>query len=40
MPGPMSGGTWVRGMLTHPGTGITPFAKDLHAVPLSALWEW
>jgi len=31
---------WVRGILLHPGTGITPFAKDLHAVPLSALWEW
>lgn len=35
-----AGSKWVRGFLLHPGMGITPFAKDLHAVPLSALWEW
>jgi len=35
-----AGDKWVRGILLHPGLGITPFAKDIHAVPLSALWEW
>lgn len=35
-----AGDKWVRGILLHPGLGITPFAKDLHTVPLSALWEW
>lgn len=31
---------WVRGIVLHLGTGVTAFARDLHAVPLSALWEW
>jgi len=35
-----AGDKWVRGILLHPGLGITPFAKDIHAVPMSALWEW
>lgn len=35
-----AGDRWVRGILLHPGLGITPFAKDIHAVPLSSLWEW
>lgn len=35
-----AGDKWVRGILLHPGLGITPFAKDIHAVPLSAIWEW
>lgn len=35
-----AGDKWIRGILLHPGLGITPFAKDLHTVPLSALWEW
>jgi predicted AAA+ superfamily ATPase len=35
-----AGKNWVRGLVLHPGLGITPFAKDIHAVPLSALWEW
>ena len=35
-----AGKKWIRGLVLHPGTGITPFAKDLHAVPLNALWEW
>jgi RecB family endonuclease NucS len=34
-----AGDKWVRGILLHPGLGITPFAKDIHAVPVSALWE-
>lgn len=36
----VAGDKWLRGILLHPGLGITPFDKDLHAVPLSALWEW
>lgn len=35
-----AGDKWVRGILLHPGLGITPFAKDIHAIPMSALWEW
>ena len=35
-----AGDKWLRGILLHPGLGITPFAKDIHAVPVSALWEW
>jgi len=35
-----AGDKWMRGILLHPGLNITPFAKDIHAVPLSALWEW
>lgn len=35
-----AGDKWIRGILLHPGLGITPFAKDIHAVPMSALWEW
>lgn len=36
----VAGDKWLRGLLLHPGLGITPFDKDIHAVPLSALWEW
>jgi uncharacterized protein len=36
----IAGDKWVRGIVLHTGTGVTPFAKDLHAVPMSALWEW
>ncbi len=36
----IAGDKWVRGILLHPGLGITPFAKDIHAVPMSALWQW
>ncbi len=35
-----AGDRWVRGIVLHIGSGMTAFAKDLHAVPLSALWEW
>lgn len=35
-----AGDKWLRGILLHPGLGSTPFAKDIHAVPVSALWEW
>lgn len=35
-----AGTKWVRGIVLHTGTGITPFGRDLHAVPISALWEW
>lgn len=36
----VAGDKWLRGLLLHPGLGVTPFDKDIHAVPLSALWEW
>jgi uncharacterized protein len=35
-----AGDKWMRGIVLHPGTGVTPFAKDIHAVPVSALWTW
>src|SRR5690606_36456806 len=35
-----AGKNWVRGIVLHPGASVTPFGKDLHAVPLNALWEW
>ena len=35
-----AGDKWVRGIVLHIGAGVTPFAKDLHAIPISALWEW
>ena len=33
---PEKTGAWHRAAPDH----MTPFAKDLHAVPMSALWEW
>ena len=36
----VAGKKWVRGIVLHAGQRITPISKDLHAVPLSALWEW
>lgn len=36
----ISGSKWVRGIVLHSGPAITGFDKDLHAVPMSALWEW
>lgn len=36
----VAGDKWLRGLLVHPGLGVTPFDKDIHAVPISALWEW
>lgn len=35
-----AGDKWLRGLLLHPGLGVTPFAKDIHAAPISALWSW
>ncbi|MGB6047838.1 MAG: ATP-binding protein [Flavobacteriales bacterium] len=35
-----AGKNWARGIVLHSGPTLTPFAKDLHAVPMSALWEW
>lgn len=35
-----AGKYWVRGIVLHTGASVTPFSKDLHAVPLSAVWEW
>lgn len=36
----IAGDKWVRGIVLHSGPGTTGFGKDLHAVPMSALWEW
>ena len=36
----IAGSKWVRGIVLHSGPGITGFDKDLHAVPMSALWSW
>lgn len=35
-----AGKNWVRGIVLHAGAGVTPFGKDLHALPMSAMWEW
>lgn len=35
-----AGKKWVRGIVLHAGAGVTSFGKDLHAVPMDALWEW
>jgi hypothetical protein len=32
------GGKWVRGLLIYTGREVVPFGKDLHAVPVSALF--
>jgi predicted AAA+ superfamily ATPase len=29
---------WVRGVVLYTGTGIIPFASNLHGVPVSSLW--
>lgn len=36
----IAGDKWVRGIVLHTGAGVTPFARDMHAVPISALWQW
>lgn len=30
---------FVRGVVLHPGTRVVPFAENLHAVPMAALWR-
>lgn len=35
-----AGPNWVRGIVLHAGPGTTPFSPDLHAVPISAVWDW
>ncbi len=35
-----AGNKWLRGLVLHAGPGVTPFAKDIHAVPMTALWQW
>ncbi len=34
-----AGSKWVRGIVLHSGPSITGFNTDLHAVPMSALWD-
>lgn len=36
----VAGEKWVRGIALHLGPGTTAFSKDLHAVPMSAIWKW
>ena len=36
----IAGDKWTRGIILHSGKHTVPFQKDMHAVPLSALWEW
>ncbi len=36
----IAGDKWTRGIILHSGKHIVPFQKDMHAVPMSALWEW
>lgn len=31
---------FVRGLVLYLGDVVVPFGPRLHAVPLSALWEW
>ncbi len=33
-----AGTNWVRGIVLHGGTATTAFSKDLHALPISAVW--
>lgn len=35
-----AGTNWVRGIVLHTGTAVTPFSKDLHAIPICAMWAW
>jgi len=34
------GGRFVRGILLYTGATSVPFAKNLHAMPVNALWRW
>lgn len=36
----VAGRNFRAGVILHPGRRVLPFARDLHAVPLAALWEW
>lgn len=37
-----AGKRWIRGIVLYTGTEVVPFARDLHAMPLSFLWmaDW
>lgn len=35
----LAGKRWVRGIVLYTGSDIIPFGKNLHAVPVSHLWE-
>ncbi len=35
----IAGRKFHRGIVLHPGAQVVPFAANLHAVPLSAIWE-
>lgn len=34
-----AGANWARGIVLHAGTAVTPFSKDLHAIPMTAPWH-
>lgn len=35
-----AGPRFVRGMVLYTGTAVVPFAANVHAVPIRALWRW
>jgi hypothetical protein len=35
-----AGKHWLRGIILHAGTEPLPFAADLHALPINALWDF
>lgn len=38
--GPLAGRRFHRGLVLYRGERIVPFAPNLHAAPLSAVWAW
>jgi predicted AAA+ superfamily ATPase len=36
----LAGKRFRAGLILYLGRKVVPFAKNLHAVPMSALWEW
>lgn len=35
----LAGKRWIRGIILYTGSEIIPFGKNLHAIPISYLWE-
>jgi len=38
--GEVGGKHFHRGIVLYTGTEVVPFGRNLHAVPVSALWHW
>ena len=36
----LAGRRFRAGVVLYLGRRVVPFAKNLHAVPMAALWEW